>query len=278
MLGKKKALIANNSQAAFSLVELMIAIALGLLVAAAVTAMTVKSLTMNNDTLKSARLNQDLDTIMQIMINDIRRAGYGADTVSFAVGEDINIVSSACLLYSYDRNENGTIDDAERNGFKLDGSDIEMRTSCNGGNCSTSCLDAVGNWEKLTDPDVIDVTQLTIDSEDSKCHNIDKSISLEVKSDTSATDFACSETTRSNIEEWDDSDTDPANWDWSSIGASTVLPLRTNTHTKADGMTGADRSIGIRHVNLSIQGELTNDSSISKALDVSIKVRNNHIY
>ena len=70
-------------QAGFGLIELMVAITLGLLVTAAVTSMAVNSLKMSSDTLKSARLNQDLGAVMQIMVNDIRRAGYVGEADSF---------------------------------------------------------------------------------------------------------------------------------------------------------------------------------------------------
>ena len=57
----KKTLIKRQGQKGMSLIELMISIALGLLIVVAATAMTVKSLVMNTDTLASAKLNQDID-------------------------------------------------------------------------------------------------------------------------------------------------------------------------------------------------------------------------
>ena len=82
-----KKIIRDKRQAGgLSLIELMIAVVLGLLIMAAVTAMTVNNLKISGDTLKSARLNQDLGAVMQIMVNDIRRAGYAGDAAGYKHG------------------------------------------------------------------------------------------------------------------------------------------------------------------------------------------------
>jgi len=74
----EKTLNTKHRQAGVTLIELMISIVLGLLILSAATAMTVQSMVMNADTLSSARLNQNLDSVIQVMVNDIRRAGYSA--------------------------------------------------------------------------------------------------------------------------------------------------------------------------------------------------------
>jgi prepilin peptidase dependent protein B len=66
--------------AGFSLIELMIAVTLGLLVLAAVTAVMISTITTNSANLNMIRLDQDLRNIMLLMTRDIRRAGSWNDT------------------------------------------------------------------------------------------------------------------------------------------------------------------------------------------------------
>lgn len=67
-----------KKMAGFSLIELMIAATLGLFVLAAVTAVMISTITTNSSNLSMIRLDQDLRTVMQLMVNDIRRAGSWA--------------------------------------------------------------------------------------------------------------------------------------------------------------------------------------------------------
>ena len=138
----------KRHQAGMTIVELMVSIVLGLLLLLAATAMTTKSMVMNGETLKSVKLNQDLDSVIQVMVNDIRRAGYSGGTFDYPDNEDLNIVSSSCVLYAYDLDQNATMNTYENFGFRLANAQIEMRTSCTTG-CSTSCT--AGTWVPLTD-------------------------------------------------------------------------------------------------------------------------------
>lgn len=83
--------------AGFSLIELMIAVTLGLLVLAAVTAVMVSTITTNSANLNMIRLDQDLRNIMLLMTRDIRRAGSWNDT---------RIPSAANPRYDMGRNRN----------------------------------------------------------------------------------------------------------------------------------------------------------------------------
>ncbi len=60
----------------FSLIELMIGMAVGLLVLLAVTTVYINTLRVSANTLDGSRLNQEMSAMMNIMVNDIRRAGY----------------------------------------------------------------------------------------------------------------------------------------------------------------------------------------------------------
>ncbi len=111
----------------FSLIELMIAVVIGMIVMLGVMSIFGQSLRNNRDLLASARLNQDLGTVASIMANDLRRAGYSGGALAvYGGGEpnipsppstpepagwfnarnaDLNIVeyngTPSCILYSY---------------------------------------------------------------------------------------------------------------------------------------------------------------------------------
>ncbi len=64
-----------KKQSGFSLVELMIALVLGLIVVGGGITIYGLSIKGGSDTIKSVRLNYDLDSAMALMMNDSRRAG-----------------------------------------------------------------------------------------------------------------------------------------------------------------------------------------------------------
>ena len=137
-------LLRQSRQSGFSLVELMVAMVVGLFVAAIVATMYVSIIRANSTTVQLARLNQDLQASLDVMARDIQRAGYvsGAEAALSrdTSGEPVNstmfnMVNSAtfsaftvasgaltntqkdlvtsvngdCILIRYDANGNGVI-------------------------------------------------------------------------------------------------------------------------------------------------------------------------
>ena len=93
----------------FTLVEMMVAIALGLLVVSAVLAFIFSLIRANSETVLSTRLNQELRATMSLVANDLRRARGLADPIS-AVNQGgavvnpfstDNVGTAGCALYSY---------------------------------------------------------------------------------------------------------------------------------------------------------------------------------
>jgi len=273
MLFEKK-LNMKHLQKGVTLIELMISIVLGLLLLGAATAMTVKRMVMNGDTLNSVKLNQDLDSVVQVMVNDMRRAGYaanitagGADVV-FADLEDLNIVSASCVLYAYNLNGDNVLDANEKYGFRLTGSEIEMRTGCTatGTTCSTSCN--AGTWAPLTDDTRVTISSLTFDTLNSKCLSItdtDNVVNLSnrnnywVTTTVGTTQFPCMASSGTGLTTY-------------VLDASKVYNSGTFVAPQSD-----DRLIGARQVNVKIVGALTNDATMRKSQLVAINVRNNHV-
>lgn len=187
MLGAKQ-------QRGFTIIELLVTVAVSLIVLSGVITVFVATLTSSADTLRMARLNQELRAIMDIMVHDVRRAGYagtqpGADNDQdgdvdqddlafnpFTDGNyDLQIIGS-CIAYSYNLDEDsppcigvgggntttctkaGSYKDTANNelfGFKLDGNAIKMRTGGNTPGCNS------GTWESISSED-ISISALTL--------------------------------------------------------------------------------------------------------------------
>jgi type IV pilus assembly protein PilW len=98
-----------------SLVELMVALVLGLIVAGAVLALVVAIIRSNRQTLQSTRLNQELRATLAVIANDLRRARAVDDPLTIAMqpgGNPYQAVRASmltaddgCIVYGYDADE-----------------------------------------------------------------------------------------------------------------------------------------------------------------------------
>lgn len=164
----------------FSLVEMMVGITVGLIIASGAMTFYVNTVKSNADTLGLAVLNQNLRAIMDVMVRDIRRAGYVtsdpanqfssitnnpfAEMYLLYSGTATSLpdgAEAACILYSYNRNWAAgaaiAVDTNEQFGFGLSAGNIKMKKS----GASTTATDAdcsnISNgtyWETLNDPNI----------------------------------------------------------------------------------------------------------------------------
>ncbi len=154
------------AQKGFSLVELMISITVGLVIMAGVTTMFAHNVKASGDTLKMARLHQELQAVMSLMTRDIKRAGYWGDA-SFSIGSGTSNTNpftldapsnygsepaNSCITFSYDRSGDGNVTADERFGFRLRGGALETRKS--GADCGAT------GWEDLNDTVTTEITGL----------------------------------------------------------------------------------------------------------------------
>jgi type II secretory pathway component PulJ len=192
--------IAASRMAGFSLVELMVALVVGMIVAGAVLAFTVSSVRANSEYVRAARLAQEMRSINQQVVSELRRAGYdeGAmDYVSNSSATEFSQFSpmlvdnddpdANCIVYAYDRQPGtpGSIDLDNQEvrairratatvGGKTVGV-IEMGESS--GTAAPTCGGAgpdyskypVGcassGWCALSDPRAVDVTAFLVDDD-----------------------------------------------------------------------------------------------------------------
>jgi len=234
----------KRKQKGFTLIEIMIALMLGLIVIGGALSIYISTIRGSTDVTNSARLNYDLDSAMQLMTNDIRRAGYwGGATVdsdarsnpfmsataniqiSNYTDADAVTHTNGCIVYSYDSNGNNAIDENEYFGFRLDRGAIWTRSTVDvsGGDDPTNCTDG-DNWNRIIDENKINIDSLSFTT-NHKCLNVN-------------VDTTCAVT----------------------------------------ALVAGDEAIEVRQINISITGQVIGDLNVDKTLTSFVKIRNNRIY
>lgn len=143
----------------FALVELMVALTVGLLVVAAGLTLVSIHVRANRSLVQESRLVQDLRSAADMVTRGVRRAGYWADaTAGVAHGASAPMANPYATLtaaptalgyaFSRDTVENHTLDANEAYGFRLNKGVIEMRLG--------------GKWQALTDAGTLVVTTFDI--------------------------------------------------------------------------------------------------------------------
>lgn len=160
----------GRRQFGLSIVELLIGIAVGLFVLAGATMVASNQVADNKRLLLETQVQQDLRTAMDVIVRDVRRSGFSYDAnllhkVGDPASPTINgghkpagiIDPSNPLIYSYSRfnaigvDNNGAADLANVKGFRWQGNVIQVQLGS-------------GNWQALTDPDVVKITQFAATS------------------------------------------------------------------------------------------------------------------
>ena len=166
----------KQPQQGLSLVEILVAVALGLLLVSAVAALLVGHITEHRRMLAEVRLMQDLRAAADLVTRDLRRAGYwGRAEQAVADGTqapplsnpyaglwpDAQAGSTMALGYSYSRDdtEDNLASNNERFGFRLNARThvLEMRL---GGAAITP--ETSDSWQPLTDPNAIQITRFAV--------------------------------------------------------------------------------------------------------------------
>lgn len=187
-----------------SLVELMIAMAIGLVVIGSVLAFTMSSLTTNTEYVQATRLSQELRNSMDFVSRELRRSGYDQDIGSYTARYTLNNLATSpfarlsvtnngnsdCVIYAYDRSNNGVgaagvvdLANGEIRALRLatrtvDGLDVgvlEIAESAAG--LTPTCAAAGPNyanyppsrntntgWSALSDPRVLNLTVFNLDT------------------------------------------------------------------------------------------------------------------
>lgn len=173
----------TTNQKGMTLIELMISMVVALIVIGGATAIFISTLRSTNDNIRSLQLNEELRAATEVMVAEIRRAGYLYNSSLYAAAAasrdpslSVSLPSlevsadGTCITYAYDRNLDGNFN-GEHHGFRLGGNgEIEYWTP--GADAMPACDDGE-NWTAITNPDVADITTFAIDFGGSQCVNTD---------------------------------------------------------------------------------------------------------
>ena len=110
MLIQRQPAVARRATGGFTLVEMMVALTLGLLVVSAVLAFIFSLIRANSETVLSTRLNQELRATMSVVTGEVRRARGLRDPISYvghgANANDFKAITISggndCIVYGYD--------------------------------------------------------------------------------------------------------------------------------------------------------------------------------
>lgn len=159
-----------HHQAGFSLVELLVGVAVGLFIVGGAIKLIVDHLTDSRRLLVETRVSQDLRAAADIVARDLRRSGYWQRAIPLGFPSAASAVvspaasnpyaaapaASSAVTYHYSRDatENNAINTVsgqpnENFGFRLMNGSVEAQTGA-------------GVWQQVTDPNTVQVTTFTV--------------------------------------------------------------------------------------------------------------------
>lgn len=158
----------------FTITELLTALLVNVIVFAGLITIFLSNVNHYRVSINTNRLNQQLQTVVMMMSNEIRRAGYWSNAQSdlgsttnnnpyMVSATDMTITGGNCILFTYDSNSNGSLpsisssSDDERYGFRLSGQVLQARPY----GASYDCAAASSEWENMTDSNIIQITSLS---------------------------------------------------------------------------------------------------------------------
>ena len=159
----------------FTFIELLTALAINLILFGGLITIFLSNINHYRISINANRLNQQMQTAMLLMTNEIRRAGYWANSQNdigtgvnnnpfITTGTDISVgTGNTCILFTYDSNNDGSLPsisssyDDERYGFRLSGQTLQARPF----GAPFDCAAAANTWENVTDSNIIQITSLS---------------------------------------------------------------------------------------------------------------------
>lgn len=150
-----------GGQQGFTLIELMIGIALALILFTGAGGVYVTTLSSNATMVKQQRFEQTTQAVMALITSEIRKAGYTKPGVTLTpqVNGNTYFASTNCALLSHST----TTDDERFYGFKAVNNILYMYSST-ANPTGTACTTNVTGWLAVTDTSYIKVTQLWFDT------------------------------------------------------------------------------------------------------------------
>lgn len=268
----------SDRQRGATLIELLVGVAVGLLVVLGAIAIYVGTSKGGREIILVNRFNQDMRTVMDIIVSDLRRAGYaaagpatGANAFTVENGggvapvTNIRITGDAgnrCLLFAYDTTWRaggasvaGQVDTGiDFGGFRLDNGAVQALRSADIAGTDANCAQL--DWEDLNDPGVVRVTALNVDFVGSQC--------------------VCSTPERYIPSDEDTYET----WDTPAAGVSADVPICEPAHrpVAAQNPDNCTAFTEIRTVRVSLEAESTLGGLLQRRpLQETVVIRNHRL-
>lgn len=182
-----------NKEVGFTLVELLVSLLLGSILLTMMIGLYVNSISASAKALKFSRLRTDMQSIVALMENDIRRAGYGG--ADFMVGLEhtkvfdiINSETQKCIVYAYNYDFSASIKSSHFMAFRysINAQALQFGRKVNAQ--ATNCFNS-GYWVNLTDPNFLKVTKLNfVESEALIGGMIKRSVDINIEAELTAND------------------------------------------------------------------------------------------
>lgn len=270
----------KSTQSGLGLVELMVGITVGLFVVLAGSSVYLTAVSSSADSNRASRLNQDVRTILDIMTQDLHRAGNwggagpGASNNPFSsrtagVATDIFIsADNSCILYSYDVNQDGTVasDGSEFFGFRYNSDTQEVEVLNETTAPDTSAVTGCGalSWLPLNRSTEVIVSALSFSTENSRC------IAFEPTTFNAAV--------AATYTEWQLTGTNSAAACETLTASGTTTPVGTalpaGVSFDATLLTGRGE---VRQITIRMTATSTQDSSFTRTQTETVRVRNDRV-
>lgn len=130
----------SRKSCGFTLIELMVALVLGLIVIGAVLALSLSMIRANTDTIRSTRLTQELRATAAAITSELKRAGSVANPFDLAAANAMGGVDTPtpdCIRYSYSYNDGAGLQTVNR-AISRSGDAIYVGSICGAGGVKLS--------------------------------------------------------------------------------------------------------------------------------------------
>ena len=158
----------RKKQTGVTLVEMMIAMVLSTLLIGGLISFFSSTVGSTGTTTGNIHMNQDFQTAMSFVSDEVRNTGYWENSTTtdsttnpFGLSKPDSATATNCVLYSFDANKDGTLDDTERRGIRLNTTSkaVEYLEDTTDMNCSNTEWN-VGRVQQLTDKNKLEITKL----------------------------------------------------------------------------------------------------------------------
>jgi type II secretory pathway component PulJ len=169
------------------MVNLLVGMAMGLSVLSAAVFWVHFQWTHDRQILERSHAQQETRALMDTLVHDIRRANFYSIAIApaspqnplcpmqFCGAPEDFYVTTQQILFSIDRNENGLKENNECSGFRLNGNQIQTKTSC---------LPVV--WTSLTQPKHLEILALELHLQcNQSSPNLGEMLVIEIRSQIS---------------------------------------------------------------------------------------------